>query len=142
MQFVNARLLVDTRRNAVIVPTAAVQRGPDFYYVFVATGDPKAEQTVAVRKVTPGPSEGDQVVIDDGLSPGERVVTDGVDKLQDGSKVTTGDRTGGGRGGRGGRGAGAAGTAATQSTAGPTSRRSWSGAAGSDTEPTTRRSRN
>jgi membrane fusion protein, multidrug efflux system len=90
LQFVNARLLVDTRRGSVLVPSAAIQRGPDFSYVFVVTGQ-SPDQAVTVRHVTPGPSEGDQTAIVDGLNPGERVVIDGVDKLQDGSKVSVGE---------------------------------------------------
>jgi multidrug efflux system membrane fusion protein len=82
-QFVNARLLVDVRRDAVIVPSAAVQRSPTTTFVYVV----KPEDTVDMRDVTIGPSEGDETLIAKGLQAGEVVVTDGVDKLQDGSKV-------------------------------------------------------
>ena len=83
-QFVNARLLIDVRRGVILVPTAAVQRGPESVFVYVITPD----STVEVRKVLLGPIEGDLASIDQGLSEGEIVVTQGVDKLQPGAKVT------------------------------------------------------
>jgi multidrug efflux system membrane fusion protein len=83
-QFVNARLLVDTRVGTVLVPAAAVQRGPDFTFVYVV----KQDQAVEVRKVTVGPGDDDRTVIESGLKAGEVVATDGVDKLQQGTKVT------------------------------------------------------
>jgi multidrug efflux system membrane fusion protein len=82
-QFVNARLLVNTIHNAVIVPTPAIQRGPDSTFVYVV----KSDQTVDARNVTPGVSEGENSVIQSGISAGEVVVTDGVDKLQPGAAV-------------------------------------------------------
>jgi len=82
-QFVNARLLVDIRPNAVMVSSAAVQRGPDSAFVYVV----KPDSTVELRKVIAGPSEGDETSIEKGLNPGEVVVTDGLDKLQPGAKV-------------------------------------------------------
>jgi membrane fusion protein, multidrug efflux system len=81
-QFVNARLLVDTKQDAVIVPTAAIQRSPQSTFVYVVKDD-----TVESRKVEVGPSEGDEVAIANGLSPGEVVVVEGVDRLQQGTKV-------------------------------------------------------
>ncbi|HVX63429.1 MAG TPA: MdtA/MuxA family multidrug efflux RND transporter periplasmic adaptor subunit [Pirellulales bacterium] len=86
-QFVNARLLVDMKRNAVIVPTAAVQRGPDSMFVYVV----KADETVEMRNVTTGPAEGDEICIDQGLAAGEVVATDGIDKLRPGAKVVLRD---------------------------------------------------
>jgi multidrug efflux system membrane fusion protein len=128
-EFVNVKLLVDTLQNAVIVPAAAVQFGPDekkFVYVV------KDDSTVELRDVVVGPSQSDDqgnesTVITSGVQPGDVVVTDGVDKLQNGSKVqarkaaaagaTTqpGAARGGGRRGGSGRrgGAGARGSAAT-----------------------------
>ena len=94
-QFVNARLMIDTLRGTIIVPTAAVQRSPDSTFVYVV----KPDNTVEVRNVTPGPVEGDLASITEGLSAGDRVVIDGVDKLQPGSAVTTGGR-GAGRAGK------------------------------------------
>jgi multidrug efflux system membrane fusion protein len=82
-QFVNARLLIDVKRQATIAPAASVQRGPDSNFVYVV----KPDETVELRKVVIGPVEGDRISIESGLSPGEVVVTDGVDKLQPGAKV-------------------------------------------------------
>ena len=98
-QFVNARLLVDTRRGATLVPAAAIQRGPDSQFVYVVKSDDggKADATVDVRNVTVGPTEGEQTVVESGVQPGDVVVTDGVDKLQPGAKVSVR-----GRGGPGG----------------------------------------
>jgi len=82
-QFVNVRLLIDTSKNAVIVPGAAVQRGKDGTFVYVV----KADQTVEVRPVVPGPSARGEAAIASGLQVGEQVVTDGVDRLRAGSAV-------------------------------------------------------
>ena len=89
-QFVNARLMIDTLRGTIIVPTAAVQRSPESAFVYVV----KADNTVEVRNITPGPVEGDAAAITAGLAPGDRVVIDGVDKLQPGAAVTTGGAAG------------------------------------------------
>ena len=90
-QFVNARLLIDTLHDAVVVPAAAVQRSPQSTFVYVL----KEDNTVDMRNVTVGPTEADQTAIESGLAPGEIVVTEGVDKLQPGSKVSTGGGGGG-----------------------------------------------
>jgi membrane fusion protein, multidrug efflux system len=82
-QFVDARLLVDTKHNAVIVPSAAIQRSPQSTFVYVV----KEDNTVDVRNISVGITEGDNVSVTDGLQAGERVVIDGIDKLQQGSKV-------------------------------------------------------
>lgn len=84
-QFVNARLLVDQKKNATVIPTAAIQRGPTNYFVYVVRPD----ETVDLRNVTPGLAEGAETAINEGLSPGEIVVTDGLDKLQKDAKVQT-----------------------------------------------------
>ena len=84
-QFVNARLLVDTKRDAIVVPSSAVQRGPTFTFVYVVQPD----ETVELRNVVIGPTEGTETSIDSGLTPGEFVVTEGIDKLQPGTKVST-----------------------------------------------------
>ena len=81
-QFVNARLLVDTR-HGVIVPSAAVQHSPTSAFVYVVGED----NTVEVRTVVPGPIEGDRASIESGLKSGETVVIDGVDKLQQGTRI-------------------------------------------------------
>ena len=82
-QFVNVHLLVDTRRNLLIIPAAAIQRGPQGTYVYaVANGN-----TAKIRSVTIAQSTGNTVGLSAGVDPGELVVIDGQDKLQDGSKV-------------------------------------------------------
>jgi membrane fusion protein, multidrug efflux system len=83
-QFVNARLLVDVNRGVVLVPAAAVQRGPQSAFVFVV----KPDRTVDARNVVVGPIEDDVAEIDQGLAANETVVTEGVDKLQAGMRVT------------------------------------------------------
>ncbi len=82
-QFVNIVLLADTLHNAVLVPNAAVQRGTPGTYVYVLKGD----GTVAVRPVKLGPADGTNTAILHGLHVGDRVVTDGADRLRDGSHV-------------------------------------------------------
>jgi membrane fusion protein, multidrug efflux system len=82
-EFVNVRLLVDTLQNAVLVPTPAVQSGAPGDYVYLVNDD----QSVSVHKVTPGPSDGKNTVIMSGLAAGQRVVTDGMDRLSDGAKI-------------------------------------------------------
>ena len=82
-QFVNVRLLVDTLHDAVVVPAAAVRHGPNGDYVYVVAPD----QTAHVRLVKTGPSAGDKISIASGLSGGERVVTEGGDRLIDGATV-------------------------------------------------------
>jgi multidrug efflux system membrane fusion protein len=82
-QFVNTHLLVDTKRNLSLVPLAAIQRGPQGTYVYVVGSG----NTVKIHNVTVAQTTGGTVGISDGLQPGEIVVTDGQDKLQDGTKV-------------------------------------------------------
>jgi multidrug efflux system membrane fusion protein len=84
-QFVNARLLVDTIRNAVIVPSAAIQRSPQSTFVYVV----KPDKSVEMRNVEVRLTDGEDTAIKSGISVGEVVVTDGVDKLQQGTKVVT-----------------------------------------------------
>jgi multidrug efflux system membrane fusion protein len=86
-QFVNAKLLVDTLHDAIIVPTAAVQRSPQATFVYVV----KADNTVDFRVVEVQATEGDLTCVKKGLAPGERVVVDGLDKLRPGSKVAPAD---------------------------------------------------
>ncbi len=95
-QFVNVRMLLDTRRNATIVPAVAIQRGPTGTFVYQVQDN----STVAVRPVKIGISEGNDVVIDDGLQPGEQVVVDGAEKLTEGMTVTVNKGPGGGQGRR------------------------------------------
>jgi multidrug efflux system membrane fusion protein len=82
-QFVNVHLLVDTKKNVVIVPTTAVLRGAQGTYVFTVGSD----NTVKVKNVVVTQSTGTVSGISKGLAAGDTVVTDGQDKLQDGTKV-------------------------------------------------------
>jgi membrane fusion protein, multidrug efflux system len=82
-QFVNARLLLEVRKDSTAVPAAAIQRGPQGTYVFVV----KSDNTVDVRPVTIAFTQENVSVIASGISPSEVVVTDGQDKLQQGSKI-------------------------------------------------------
>jgi membrane fusion protein, multidrug efflux system len=83
-QFVNARLLVDVLHHATIVPTSAIQRGAPGTFVYLVNAD----NTVTVKPVTLGPTNGDRVAVQSGLSPGDRVVIDGADKLRNGTKIS------------------------------------------------------
>lgn len=83
-QFVNARLLVKTLHNAIIVPSNALQTGPNGQFVYVV----KSDNTVDVRNVKPGITDGTRTVVSDGLKPGDRVVTDGTDHLRAGAEVS------------------------------------------------------
>jgi len=82
-QFVNTHLLVDTKRNLSLVPLAALQRGPQGTYVYVVENG----NTVKIHNITVAQTTAGTVGISAGLAPGEVVVTDGQDKLQDGTKV-------------------------------------------------------
>lgn len=82
-QFVNARMLVDTQQNAVVIPTAALQMGNEGSFVWVLN----AESKVSKHLVTTGIQDSQKVVITAGLSAGDRVVTDGIDRLTEGAKV-------------------------------------------------------
>lgn len=90
-QFVNVRLLVDEQRKVVLIPTAAVQRGQNFIYVYVLKQDGEKGTTVELRKITLGATEGTEVIVAEGLTAGESVVTDGLEKLQNGAAVTMRD---------------------------------------------------
>jgi multidrug efflux system membrane fusion protein len=82
-QFVNARLLVNTMQNTIRVPVPAVQRGEPGTYVYVIN----ANNTVSVRPVKVGPTDGGFMAVTSGLQVGEKVVTDGTDRLRDGAPV-------------------------------------------------------
>ncbi len=82
-QFVNCRLLLDTKHGALIAPVAAIQRGPQGSFVYVIGPNKKAE----VRTITAGLTEGNDVEILSGLNTGDVVVTDGMDRLQAGTAV-------------------------------------------------------
>ena len=82
-QFVNARLLAEVKREAVVVPASAIQRGPQGAFVYVV----KADQSATVRPVTVGVTEGGETSLSTGLEAGELVVVDGAERLREGSKV-------------------------------------------------------
>jgi multidrug efflux system membrane fusion protein len=82
-QFVNADLLLETRKNSTVVPTAAILRGPQGTFVYAVSSD----KTVQDRAVTVSLTQGDTTVITSGVNPGDTVVTDGQDKLQRGSHI-------------------------------------------------------
>ena len=89
-QFVNARLTVDTLRDTTTVASAAIQRGAAGNFVYLI----KPDDTVTVRSVKLGPSNGERVAVQSGLAPGDPVVVDGADKLRDGAKVARRDAAG------------------------------------------------
>ncbi|HWE51924.1 MAG TPA: MdtA/MuxA family multidrug efflux RND transporter periplasmic adaptor subunit [Bryobacteraceae bacterium] len=82
-QFVNARLLLDTKHDAVIIPTAAIQHSPSSAFVYRV----KDDKSVEVREISSTLSEGDESAVDKGLEAGDVVVIDGIDKLERGTKV-------------------------------------------------------
>jgi membrane fusion protein, multidrug efflux system len=86
-QFVNIRLLVDIQHDATIIPTSAVQRGAPGTFVYLINAD----STVTVKPIDLGPGSGERVAVRSGLSPGDRVVIDGADKLRNGAKVVVRD---------------------------------------------------
>jgi multidrug efflux system membrane fusion protein len=103
-QIVNPRLLVVEKHGVTLVPNAAVQRNSQSTYVWLV----KPDRTVTVRPVTVGTQEGDQTEIVKGLVPGEAVITDGVDKLQEGTRVrVAADQSGGAEQGGGAKQGGA-----------------------------------
>jgi multidrug efflux system membrane fusion protein len=104
-QFVNVRLLVEEKRGVVLIPAAAMQITTDNKYVYLV----KPDSTVTVRNITAGTTEADQTEVVSGLNPGDVVVMQGVDKLNEGSKVVAsiaGEQPAGGRGGPGAGGQG------------------------------------
>src|SRR5713101_4202056 len=87
-QFVNVHLLVDTKHNLTIVPTAAIQRGPQGTYVYAVAKDPVTKDNSAkIYSVTIAQTTGDSVGLSAGVNPNDLVVIDGQDKLQDGTKI-------------------------------------------------------
>jgi len=82
-QFVNADLLLETRKNSTVVPTAAILRGPQGTFVYAVSAD----KTVQDRVVAVSLTQGDTTIVTNGLNPGDVVVTDGQDKLQRGSRI-------------------------------------------------------
>jgi multidrug efflux system membrane fusion protein len=86
-QFVNIRLLVDTLKNVVVAPAASVQRGPNGTYVYVVNAD----ETVSMRSVKVAQQDEKDVVFSEGVKVGEKVVTSGFARLEDGAKVKLGE---------------------------------------------------
>src|ERR1017187_7756228 len=82
-QFVNCRLLLDTKHGVVLVPAPAIERGPQGAYVYLV----KPDHTATMRAITLGITEGNDVEVASGLAVGDQIVTDGQDKLQEGSNV-------------------------------------------------------
>jgi membrane fusion protein, multidrug efflux system len=82
-QFVNANLLLETRKDSTVVPSAAILRGPQGTFVYLA----KTDKTVEARNVDVSLMQGNTTIIANGLNPGDVVVTDGQDKLQTGSTI-------------------------------------------------------
>ncbi len=82
-QFVNVRMLLDTRRDVITIPAAAIQRGGQGTFVYTV----KPDHTVGLRPVKLGSIDADNIEVDSGIAPGELVVVDGVDRLRDGAKV-------------------------------------------------------
>ena len=104
-QFVNVQLTVKTIDNAVVVPVTALRNGSSGDYVYVVNS---AERTVSLRPVKRGQATVDKIVIASGLQVGERVITEGADRLKDGASVVLpGDQPR--AGGTGGAGSGVAG---------------------------------
>jgi membrane fusion protein, multidrug efflux system len=83
-QFVNARLLLQTRTNVVVIPPLAVQRGPKGLFTWVV----RPNNTVEPRPIKTGPTTADRTIVISGINDGERVVTDGQYKLETGAAVT------------------------------------------------------
>lgn len=92
-QFVNTHMLTETKHNALLIPTAAIQRGTPGTFVYVV----KPDQTVSVQVIKLGTSEADRAEVLSGVTAGEMVVVDGADKLREGAKVeiATHDNTAG-----------------------------------------------
>jgi multidrug efflux system membrane fusion protein len=90
-QFVNAHLLLETHKDAIVMPAAALQRGPQGTYVYVV----KPDKTVEIRPVQVAFTQDTLTTVQSGLTEGESVVTDGQDKLQNGSRVEPHTGTGG-----------------------------------------------
>jgi len=98
-QFVNVKMMLRTLSGAIVVPVNALRHSSSGDYVYVLN---QKERTVAQRKVQRGQATPERVQIVSGLEAGERVITEGADRLKDGDKVSLpGERPGGAGGGRG-----------------------------------------
>ncbi len=83
-EFVNARLLLETRKSVVVIPPTAVQRGPHGLFTWIV----KPDNTVESRPIETGATTGDRTIVTSGVNDGERVVTDGQYKLQTNAPVS------------------------------------------------------
>lgn len=97
-QFVNVKLLLDVKKDVIIVPSAAIQKSPQGAFAFVL----KQDGTVSMRTVKSGITQGGETSVTEGLAVGEQVVVDGAERLRDGSKVEVKEpgQSGGKEGGR------------------------------------------
>ena len=86
-QFVNVQLVIDVMHDSTVLPMAAIQRGAPGTFVYFV----KQDDTVSVRPVELGPSDGDRVAVRTGVAPGDRVVIDGADRLREGSRISLRD---------------------------------------------------
>ena len=96
-QFVKARLRLTVRKGALVIPAVAVQRGPQGAFVYVAKGDEAELRNVGVERI-----EGEDALISQGLTAGEKVVREGQSLLRPGSKLALRESSGGGAGKPGG----------------------------------------
>jgi multidrug efflux system membrane fusion protein len=95
-EFVNARLLLEIRKEAVVIPSVAVQRGPHGLFAWIV----KTDNTVEPRPIATGTTTDERTIVTSGVAAGERVVTDGQYKLQTGAAVTIVDPHAVARGGQ------------------------------------------
>jgi multidrug efflux system membrane fusion protein len=123
-QFVNANLLLETRKSSTVVPTPAVLRGPQGTFVYAV----KPDKTVEARAITVSITQGNTTVVTGGVNPGDTVVTDGQDKLQTGSRIEP--RSGNISAGENGGGSAASGNAGSGGSASSGNSASGSSASG------------
>jgi multidrug efflux system membrane fusion protein len=90
--FVKARMLIETRKDALVIPTVAVQHGPQGTYVYAVADD----KTAQMKPVTVALTSGDLAVVDKGLTPGERVIIEGQNQVRPGGKVEPAPQNAGG----------------------------------------------
>jgi membrane fusion protein, multidrug efflux system len=134
-QFVNIHLVMEERREALVIPSAAVQNGVQGSFVWVVDTNEKGDSgTAKIQPIKVGLVQGQMNIIDSGLDAGQKVVVDGADRLRAGSQVIVSQARRGGSG-PGGRGAGVgAGPGAGQGAAAGTGRRQTLSNSGSPTE--------
>ncbi len=111
-QFVNVHLVMENRTNAIVVPSAAIQSGLQGSFVWVLGNDAKGNQIAQMETVKIALAQGQQTILDSGVTPGQKIVIDGADRLRQGAVVTVTQArpAGGGQGSGKGHGAGAGGS--------------------------------